>query len=87
MRVFVPEGMKKFRLDGAKTSTPQAIEQAILDVLNGKAQPYLKSEPVPSNETGLIKRIVSDNFDMVVRNSSQDVLVQFYAPWCAKSKK
>jgi protein disulfide-isomerase A6 len=43
--------------------------------------PVLKPEP-PS----FVKTLTSDNFDSVVLNSGNNVLVEFYAPWCGHCK-
>lgn len=43
------------------------------------------SEPIPE-EQGANKKIVQKNFDDLVMNSSADVFVKFYAPWCGHCK-
>jgi protein disulfide isomerase len=54
-----------------------------------KIKPYLKSEPVPdqAEEEGAVVKVVGDNFEDVVMNKRQDVLVKYYAPWCGHCKK
>jgi len=47
---------------------------------------YMKSEPVPE-EQGAVKVAVAKNFDELVTDNTNDVLVEFYAPWCGHCKK
>jgi protein disulfide isomerase len=46
-----------------------------------------KSEPVPESNDGPVKVIVRNNWEEIVRDSSKDVLVEFYAPWCGHCQK
>ena len=34
------------------------------------------------NYGGQVKVVTPANFDTVVKNSKEDVLLEFYAPWC-----
>jgi protein disulfide-isomerase A1 len=55
---------------------------------SGKLEPVYKSEPNPdpSFEHGI--RVLSAlGFEELVVNTTKDVLVIFYAPWCLHSKK
>jgi len=71
-------------------SNIEEIIQFHTDFKNGLIGPVLKSEPIPTdqNETdSLVKTVVGKNFDEIVRDSSKDVFVEFYAPWCSHCKK
>lgn len=50
---------------------------------DGKLKSVYKSEPVPTdNEQRVIKKVVSDNFDTIVRDNSKNVILMISAPWC-----
>lgn len=52
----------------------------------GKLTPVLKSQPVPKNNKGPVKIVVGKTFDEIVIDENNDVLVEFYAPWCGHCK-
>ncbi|XKL64506.1 hypothetical protein PGB90_004592 [Kerria lacca] len=65
----------------------ETFEQFMNDLLGGKLTPYLKSEEIPSDNSGSVKVAVAKNFDDVVTNNKKDTLIEFYAPWCGHCKK
>jgi protein disulfide-isomerase-like protein len=54
----------------------------IINFVNGKAGTRVKVSTPPSSVTVL----TPENFDQIVLDSSKDVLVEFYAPWCGHCK-
>lgn len=46
----------------------------------------MKSEDIPLTNDEPVKVIVGKTFEEIVKNTSQDVLVEFYAPWCGHCK-
>ncbi|XP_022914992.2 protein disulfide-isomerase A3 [Onthophagus taurus] len=64
-----------------------ALEGFANDLLDGKLEPYLKSEEIPESNDGPVVVAVAKNFDDVVTNNGKDTLIEFYAPWCGHCKK
>lgn len=63
------------------------FETFLKDLEAGALEPYLKSEPIPEDNSGNVKIAVARNFDEVVTNNDKDTLIEFYAPWCGHCKK
>lgn len=64
----------------------EALKQFAIDLLEGKLEPYLKSEPIPTSKDGHVEVVVAKNFESIVNDASKDVLIEFYAPWCGHCK-
>jgi len=62
------------------------LEKFVRDFQGGKLEPYIKSEPIPEDNTTPVKVAVAKNFDDLVINNGVDTLVEFYAPWCGHCK-
>lgn len=62
------------------------LEKFVNDMLDGKLEPHIKSEPLPEDNSGGVKTVVGKNFDEIVNNNDKDVLIEFYAPWCGHCK-
>jgi protein disulfide-isomerase A1 len=46
----------------------------------------LRSEAIPATNDEPVKVVVGHSFDELVKNTTADVLVEFYAPWCGHCK-
>ena len=52
----------------------------------GSLEKFVKSEPVPATQ-GPVTVVVGKTFDaLVAKNDEQDVMIEFYAPWCGHCK-
>lgn len=70
-----------------KEFSMETFEQFLKDLKADTLTPYLKSEPIPEDNSGPVKVAVAKNFDEIVTNNDKDVIVEFYAPWCGHCKK
>ena len=88
LRAIIPAGMKKFTAETKPADlTVDIITTFIDDVLAGKVAPSLKSEPIPEKQDEAVKVIVGKQFTEIVMDTTKDVFVKYYAPWCGHCKK
>jgi len=88
LRIIMPADMKKFQHPGKVSElTVDSIGTYVQDVLDGKVKPFLKSEAPVDNTNNAVSIIVGETFDEIVKDTTKDVLVKYYAPWCGHCKK
>ncbi|TVU14434.1 hypothetical protein EJB05_37904 [Eragrostis curvula] len=69
------------------TIDPDQITPWMKQYIYGNLTPYVKSEPIPKVNDQPVKIVVANNIDDVFFNSGKNVLLEFYAPWCAHCRK
>jgi protein disulfide-isomerase A1 len=77
--------LKKFTMDGE--ITVENILKFVEDWEQGTLRPHLKSEEEPASQDEPVYVLVGKAFDKIVMDTTKDVLVEFYAPWCGHCKK
>lgn len=83
--LFLNGNAEKFRYEAGEISA-ENLANFVTQVNNGELEAFLKSAPVPEPNDEPVKVVVGKNFKEVVLNSEQEVLVEFYAPWCGHCK-
>jgi len=74
------ERIRKYYLEGAITS--DSIVGFYNDYKDKKAKRFYLSEPVPTENPDLVKKVVTKSFKDMVLNPENEVLIMFWAPWC-----
>jgi protein disulfide-isomerase A1 len=89
IRILDPaNNMKKYTFDGkAESITIDSISDFINSFKDGKLSPFLKSQDIPADNSEPVKVVVGKNFNQIVLENDNDVLIEFYAPWCGHCKK
>jgi len=68
--------------------TEKNMRAFISSYLSNSLERYLKTEEVPKDwDSKPVKVLVGNNFEEVALDTTKDVLVKFYAPWCGHCKK
>jgi len=65
----------------------EMLSQFVEDLRTGGIKPYMKSAPVPKKQTGNVKHVVADNYDVEIHKVKKDAVIFFHAPWCGHCKE
>jgi len=77
---------KKYLLDPSEDDTD--FDTFLTKSRSGDWELYVKSQsPDDVQQEGLVVPLIGETFEEIVFDSTMDVLVEFYAPWCGHCKK
>lgn len=77
---------QKFPFDQDKKLTHDDVGAFVQNFVDGKVNPSVKSEPVPEKQEGPVQVVVANNYKEIVLDNENDVLLEYYAPWCGHCK-
>jgi len=80
------ENRKNYVFPAGTSPTVDHLRAHFAGYLAGTLAPTVKSEEPPADNSGPVKIVVGKTFDSIVLDSSKDVMVEFYAPWCGHCK-
>lgn len=85
--IKLEEDMAKYKPESNEL-TKSVLESFVQDFLDGKLKQHLLSQTLPEDwNKESVHVLVASNFDSVALDSTKDVLVEFYAPWCGHCKQ
>lgn len=70
----------------ADFTSVELLSEFMKSVSEGKHELSIKSEPIPSEQTGPVTVVVGKTFEELVFRSDKDVLLEIYAQWCGHCK-
>ncbi len=77
---------KHYAFDESSAPTASALSAWVDAYLAGSLEPTIRSEDIPTENNEPVKVVVAKNFDQLVLDTTKDVFVEFYAPWCGHCK-
>lgn len=80
------QSLKKFKF--TEELTESSLKKLVEDWQKGSLKTFLKTQEVPAEAfDNDVRVLVGKNFEEVVFDTTKDVFVEFYAPWCGHCKK
>ncbi|EEA05799.1 disulfide isomerase protein, putative [Cryptosporidium muris RN66] len=76
----------RYLYGGLKFDSEEPLMEFMNSVASGKHEMSIKSEPVPSEQTGPVTVVVGHTFEEIVFQKDKDVLIEIYAQWCGHCK-
>ncbi|XP_034017088.1 protein disulfide-isomerase A3-like [Thalassophryne amazonica] len=77
----------KYTMREEFTRDSLSLERFLDKYFAGHLKRYIKSEPIPEKNSGVVKVVVAESFEDIVNDPQKDVLIEFYSPFCPHCKK
>lgn len=76
----------KYPYDQESEVKADAVNEMVMQFLDGKLEPQLKSQPIPATQDESVFNLVGKQFDEVIFDEDKDIFVEFYASWYVSSR-
>lgn len=77
---------KNYIYPQTESITAPLLADFVQKFVDGTLKPNIKSQEPPADNSGPVKVIVGSTFESIVMDTTKDVFVEFYAPWCGHCK-
>jgi protein disulfide isomerase len=79
--------MEKYAFPTGVDFTAETLAEWVQAFDHGELKSKMRGQMLPKDdEQGGVKTVVADNFNDVVMSNTDDVFIEFYAPWCGHCK-
>jgi len=80
------DAKKNYVFPQSTTLTTESLRAHVQGYIDKTLSATVRSEAIPEKNDGPVKVVVGKTFDSIVLDTTKDVMVEFYAPWCGHCK-
>lgn len=83
---FYDAQSKRYAMEPDDDFDADVLREFVDSVSKGKVKAKVISQPIPPTNDAPVKIVVANSFEDMVETSKEDVIIEFYAPWCGHCK-